>query len=74
MVPFSGNVGNLNEAWPSNSDEINDFIIEEYEEVANNTKNISPKKQLKRSRNFLSLGPAFSIVKSDRSILSIETA
>ena len=74
MVPFSGKVGNLNEAWPSNSDEMNDFIIDEYDDVANNIKNISPKKQLRRSRNFLNLGPAFSIVKSDRSMLSIETA
>lgn len=53
---------------------MNDFIIDEYDDVANNIKNISPKKQLRRSRNFLNLGPAFSIVKSDRSMLSIETA
>jgi hypothetical protein len=53
---------------------MNDFTIDEYEDFANNIKNISPKKQLRRSRNFLNLGPAFSIVKSDRSMLSIETA
>lgn len=74
IVDFKGEVGNLKEAWPSNSDEIIDLIIEEYDDVANNTKKISPKKQDNKSRNFFILGPAFSIVKSDLSILSIEAA
>ena len=62
------------EMYNNNSDEIIDLTIDEYDEIANRTKKTNPKKQVVQSRIFLIFGPAFSIVKSDLSMLSIETA